>query len=630
MKPTRQTDTAGEIARQKHEISALAQKGKFTKAKELCLALCKKTPDDPEAWFLMGAINGQLSDFPEAEICCRNAIPLAPQHPMLHFNLAIALLNQGNAQEAIESLERAIKLQPDFANAHLELGNARTLNKEPLLAVNSYQKAIELEPGSHLAVFNLGNAYRDLGLQEEAIEQYKQATLLEPAFTEAYCEIATILITQFRFVQAISLLESAIKCIPESPKIFLMIAIAHEKQGDSAIALQYFRKVLELEEDNIDAQVGIAGILGMQGDYTTAGKSLEKILALHPENPTAVITYAHFAHRLGTIDKAIRMVKDTLENSNNSERVKSELYFSLAQLYERNDQTDIAFDNYVTGNRLRGAEFNYKSYRDMFNAIMDAYSEKAFKQLPRSTNSSRTPVFIVGMPRSGTSLAEQIIASHPDVFGAGELCYINSMVDQLPQTLDAPSPYPLCLDKLTTPVANQLANEYLEKINDRSGGTRYVIDKMPLNFMHIGFIELLFPKARIIHCARDPVDTCLSCFFKCFSGEHSYAYSLTDLGNYHRLYQQLMSHWKQVSGLPIHTLVYEDMVTNQEYETRRLIEFCGLEWNDACLDFHKTERTVATASFDQVRQPIYSHAVGRWRLYEKRLEPLLSALQMDS
>ena len=190
---------------------------------------------------------------------------------------------------------------------------------------------------------------------------------------------------------------------------------------------------------------------------------------------------------------------------------------------------------------------------------------------------------------------------------------------------------PFCLDSLTTGLLNQLADNYLEDIKKRCGGTaRYSTDKMPMNFIHLGFISLLFPNAKFIHCTRNPRDTCLSCYFKLFSGELPYAYSLTDLGKFYRLYQRLMTHWKRVLTVPVYELNYEDMVLNQGTETRKLIEFCGLDWDDACLHFHKTDRTVATSSHDQVRQPMYTSSIGRWRDYEKHLEPLFTALRLDN
>jgi hypothetical protein len=234
------------------------------------------------------------------------------------------------------------------------------------------------------------------------------------------------------------------------------------------------------------------------------------------------------------------------------------------------------------------------------------------------------------MPRSGTSLAEQILASHPDVFGAGELPIVNRMVDQLPTVLNTSTPYPECLKDLDNHTLGQLASEYLEESQQKTNTEEFITDKMPSNFMHLGFISLMFPNARIIHCTRDPLDTCLSCYFQNFTGEHPYAYSLGSLGKFYRMYEKLMGHWSKVIPNQILNLSYENIVENPEQEIRRLVDFCGLEWSDKCLDFHQTKRTVATASHSQVRQKIYSSSVGKWRSYEKHLDELFSALELTT
>ena len=203
---------------------------------------------------------------------------------------------------------------------------------------------------------------------------------------------------------------------------------------------------------------------------------------------------------------------------------------------------------------------------------------------------------------------------------------IGYLAGRLAESLDPGKPYMMSLDRFDTPVLNRLADEYLEEIAKRSGNARYVTDKMPQNFLHLGLIDLLFPNAHVIHCRRDPIDTCLSCYFQNFSGNHPYAYSLTDLGKYYRLYRKLMNHWKKVLRIPFHEINYEDLVENQERETRKLLEFCGIDWNDACMDFQNTRRTVATASYNQVRKPIYTKSVNRWKNYENHIGRLINTL----
>jgi len=618
-------------SQQKQVISQLAQSGDITRARQLCTTLCEEDPKDPEAWFLLGAIHGAVSDFPEAEACCKKAIALAPEQPMLRYNLAIALLKQGKAVEAIPEFELAIAMQPDFADAYRELGNAHSLNNEPLRAISSYEKSAELDPDSAATRNNLGSTYLDLDRNDEAIKCFQQAIALQPDFIDAYDRLASTLIIQFKFDKAIKLLETATEKFPEAASLFALLALAYQNQGDADEALKYYEKTRSIDPDSISAQVGVAAMMALQGRYSEAGELLETLLASHPEHPGVKTTYTTLAYKFGAADRAIEIAEREIKNSGTPERTKATYCFALAHLREKKGELDTAFEHYAAGNRFRNARFDHASYDGMFRALIKQYSAEAVRKLPQSSNSSSNVIFIIGMPRSGTSLAEQILASHPEVYGAGELRNINYMVDNLPQTLGSSSPYPFCLDQLTGTVLDQLANEYLADLNKRSGGTaRYFTNKLPINFIHIGFINRLFPNAKFIHTTRDPRDTCLSCFFKLFSGELPYAYSLTDLGKFYRLYQRMMIHWKRVLPATIYELNYEKLVFDQENETRKLINFCGLGWNDACLHFHKTDRTVATASHDQVRKPLYASSIGRWRSYEKHLGPLIAALRPDT
>ncbi len=631
MSPENPQQSHSPASRQKQTISQLAQSGDVATARQLCTVLCEQTPDDAEAWFLLGAIHGAQEDFAAAEACCLKAIVLAPQHPMLRYNLAIALLKQQKAVEGIEQLEQAIALQPAFPDAHRELGNAWVMNNDPLRAISCYKQAARLDPSSADTALNLGNALFDQKRFDEAGDCFKKAIALKPDWVDAYSAMATTLVRQFKFDRAIALLEEATQKLPYPSSLFPLLALAHQEQGDADIALGYYEKALAADPDSVNASVGVAGIRALQGDYTAARELLEPMLASHPDNANLKTTYATFAWYFGAADKAIEIAEGELQNDAVPTRTKAKYHFALAHIYEKRGELDTAFEHYANGNRCREANFNHASYETMFRAIMDKYSADAVAGFPRSDDTAGSPIFIVGMPRSGTSLAEQILASHPEVFGGGELRNINVMVDKLPESLKSALPYPLCVDKVSKDLLNQLAESYRHDIDKRAGETvAYSTDKMPINFIHLGFISLLFPNARLIHCVRDPLDTCLSCYFKLFSGELPYAYSFDDLGKFYRLYQRLMIHWKRVLPTPIYELRYEDMVVNQEEETRKLVEFCGLDWNNACLDFHKTKRTVATASHDQVRKPVYTSSIGRWRAYEKHLGPLFTALGLDN
>jgi hypothetical protein len=233
----------------------------------------------------------------------------------------------------------------------------------------------------------------------------------------------------------------------------------------------------------------------------------------------------------------------------------------------------------------------------------------------------------VGMPRSGTTLVEQILASHPQVYGAGELNVIGDAVQSIDRLSGNKIHYPSNLDGLESELLDDIANCYLEKLKALDAEAMRVTDKHPINFLHLGLIALAFPDAHVIHCTRDPRDTCLSIYFQAFSPANSYASNLEHTGFYYRLYEKLMRHFKEVLSISVLDVTYEDLVINQEQVSRKLIDFVGLDWHERCLAFHQTSRYVATPSYDQVREKMYTSSIGRWRRYEKYLAPLLKALE---
>ena len=220
----------------------------------------------------------------------------------------------------------------------------------------------------------------------------------------------------------------------------------------------------------------------------------------------------------------------------------------------------------------------------------------------------------------------EILSCHPSVHGGGELLELPGIVSSLPAETGSNKDFPACVSQLTQSVVDRMAEGYLERLTKLAPGALRITDKLPHNFQHVGLIRLLFPNARILHCARNPLDTCLSCYFADFQGQHPYMYDLTSLGLHYHEYRRLMQHWRDALGIPMLEVRYEDLVENQEEISRSMIEYCGLEWDDRCLDFHKSDRRALTASYDQVRQPVYTRSVERWRNYEKYLQPLQDAL----
>jgi hypothetical protein len=264
-----------------------------------------------------------------------------------------------------------------------------------------------------------------------------------------------------------------------------------------------------------------------------------------------------------------------------------------------------------------------------FDELIEVFSAENAARRPRAVNKSRLPIFIVGMPRSGTSLIEQILASHSEVYGAGELEDLPALVDSLAEMVGSKTPYPQCVDILKRKGLDEIAQRHLGKLAGLSMKAARVTDKMPHNFLHLGVIDMLFPGARVIHCMRDPIDTCLSIYSLPFNASHHYSSDLVNLGAHYQRYQGLMAHWKKVLRVPMLDIQYEELVNNQEEVTRKMLDFCGLGWEERCLRFYESERSVVTFSYDQVRRPLYKKSVARWKNFEQHLGPLIKALQGD-
>jgi len=303
------------------------------------------------------------------------------------------------------------------------------------------------------------------------------------------------------------------------------------------------------------------------------------------------------------------------------------LNFAAAELLDRVGRYDEAFAHARQANQLVGAKYEPAQVERSVDALIAYFTRRKIQSLPRSTLGDERPVFIVGMPRSGTSLVEQILASHPDVYGAGELEAIFQIAGQAEARLSGRGfAFPQSLDGITSSLADELAANYLRPLTALAPAARRITDKLPLNFLQLGLISILFPQARVIHCMRDPRDTCLSCYMTHFSSGNEFSYDLRSCGHFYRQYEKLMTHWKRALDLPILDVIYGQLVEDAEGQSRRMVEFLGLPWDPQCLRFYDNTRYVPTASNAQVRQPIYQSSVGRWRHYDKHLAPLLAAL----
>jgi hypothetical protein len=375
-------------------------------------------------------------------------------------------------------------------------------------------------------------------------------------------------------------------------------------------------------------------MLEAQGKFDEALAEFQEVRRLDPANSMALASLSKLAAagHYQPSDADRRTMEQLVARPDLPAEDRCRLHFALAWILDRPGSYDPAFAHVRRANELRreiercrGVSFDLDAHRRLVDRLIAVFTPAYFERVRSFGSDSELPVFIVGMLRSGTSLVEQILASHPEVHGAGELNDIERMIQSLPERL-AKEGYPECLARLDTGTARTLADQHLDKLRQLGGAAARVIDKLPFNFLHLGLIATLLPRSRIIHCRRDARDTCLSCYFQNFADPHPFALDLGLLGRYYREYERLMAHWARVLPLAVFELHYEELTANQEAISRELVAFCGLEWDERCLRFHESNRVVRTASTLQVRQPMYQSSVGRWKHFEAYLVPLLDAL----
>ena len=600
----------------------------------------------------------QLKRFDEAAAAYRMALQDDLQDKsQIHFNLGLLYQEQGNIEEAKDNYLEAVRLNPNNLYAQANLGFVLRRLGLPNEALDHYRQALKIDPNSTDILSNMANTLAELGHFDESAKMYTRILQIKPGSAETHLGLSIMLRSQGNFPAAEKHCREAIHLRPDWSDAHCSLATIYALQGHQDMALPIYEESLAFNPDNVEAYLGISAALMTFDRAHEATNYCDQALRREPNNIDAIALSATIAEHMGDMKRAYDLLKPVIDSGTNHGNIalafagvsksvgrqdeaielmerlliddhrqsltsRSNLHFSLGKLYDAKGEYDKAFENYRKGNELKPVSFDTSLHSQEIDALIAAQSREILAGLPRPAIRSNRPIFVVGMVRSGTSLVEQILSSHPEVHGAGELPDIIHIVN---------NDIGHCknLASLTQEKVNTLARRYLDKLQALSPDASRVVDKMPGNFIHLGLIEILFPDARIIHCKRDPMDSCLSAYFQSFSRTHPYSYNLANLGAFYRQYEKLMLHWSEALTLPILEIQYEELVSNQETVTRGMVEYCGLNWDDRCLKFHENDRYVATASYDQVRRPLYNKSAGRWKNYERHLEPLRVALQSD-
>lgn len=650
------------------DAGSLTRAGRLHDANTLLEQACRQNPENADAWIMRGATCLGLGDLQNARTALETAKGLAPSMPRIYYHLAILCRNTGKLDEAVSNIEKAmaidpghkdtilvacslyslsgqshaqrgeieksakaysalLKLKPDAGEAFYGLGFADYSRGNLDQAAVWFKHAMDINPGHIDAATSLGSVYQTLGRYENALECFDRVLANRPGLVQALFGKASALIELARHQDAIKILRQIIELKPDYAPAYINLASALMTFSEPDQALVCCEKALELQPDNSDAIALAARIEQHSGKIEQAHARLLPLVATGLKNANIAVAYGEVCRSMDHPGEAIEVLETLLSGKTGLPSTsRRNLHFCLGSLYDKTGNYDMAFTHYKAGNDMRKTGWDPQSSRARIDETIRVFSKEFMQTAPHSTTHSTRPVFVLGMPRSGTSLLEQILASHPAVFGAGELPVLMRIAYNLPAFLGSDLEFPACVTRLNQQSVDRAANHYLQHLTRLSADAPRVIDKMPGNFNFIGLIDILFPGARIIHCMRDPLDTCLSCYFQDFSRTQDYSYNLTHLGLFYRDYERLMAHWKRVVRVPVLDISYEDLVSHQEQVSRKLVDFCGLEWDDRCLHFHRTGRFVATASYDQVRRPIYSSSTRRRDKYREFIAPLIEAL----
>ena len=531
--------------------------------------------------------------FPEAESIYQQILQTDPSQPVALHLLGVIAHQMGKNDIAVELITRAIAIKSDYVEAHSNLGNALQGLGKLDEAVVSYHKALAIKPDYAEAHSNLGIALKDQGKLDEAVASHRKALAIKPDYAEAHSNLGNAFKDLGKLDEAVASYHKALAIKPDFAKAHYNLGLALQDLGKLDEAVASYHKALAINPDYAEAHRHMAG------------------MKKHSE-----------------YDEDIRAMEKAYAKPAISDEQRMHLAFGLGKAFEDLQQFEKAFGFFAEGNSIKRGSYSYSidDHGHFFKKLEEAFDSSLFAKHQGTGCDDETPIFILGMPRSGTTLVEQILASHPQVHGAGELGTLSQIVSSYFDKGKGVE-IPESIGQVDGADFERPGVEYIQAIRKHSPDTRFITDKMPENFKFIGLIKLMLPNAKVIHCRRDPADTCLSIFKTYFTVKHEYSHDLGELGRYYNFYRGLMEHWHSVIPGFIHDVQYEDMVADQAGQTRTLLEYCGLEWDDACLEFYKTDRPVRTASAEQVRRPIYKDSVQLWKRYEKQLAPMLEILR---
>jgi tetratricopeptide (TPR) repeat protein len=561
----------------------------------------------------------------------RRACEMAPERGELHSNLGQFLLERGEAEEALRHCHEAVRLRPDMPEAHCNLGNVLRELGQLTEAKASYVEALRLNPDLAMVHNNMGQTLQEEGQLDEAIAWYGRALQIEPGVARFHNNLADALAEQDNYEEALVSYERALHHDPSYFQAHNGLGALLHDQGRYAEAQEHYRAVVRLKPELAGSHCSLGEIAEEMGDKKTAEASFREALRLDPRFPGV---YALLATLLRSSLPAAD--RETMEELLNDPKVRplgrANLLHGLAQVQDATGDYARAADYLRQAKAIQRGEwakrnqlYDAADHHQHVERLLAVYTPEHFARVRGFGLESERPIFVFGLPRSGTTLVEQVLASHSQVFGAGELRLAQETFRALPSVLGVEAAPFDCLVRMQATHARRLAQRHLDRLAELNRTAPRITDKMPDNYMHLGLLATLFPRARFIHCQRDLRDVAVSCWMTNFKSIRWNGDSETMASRFQE-YQRLMAHWRQVLPVPMLELRYEETVDDLEKTARRLVEWCGLEWEEKCLAFHEHRRPVRTASVNQVRRPLYKSSVARWKHYQEALGSLFAEL----
>ncbi len=616
----------------------------------------------------LGEMHRQLKAIDLSIQCGQQAVTLDPNSANAWSNLGITYYDAKRYEQATNCHQRALAINPRLSCSLNNLGSIYKTQDHTKLAIEFYQAAISTSPHFVEPLNNLGVLFLQKQEFKQAWQYLNQAIGLAPNFADAHCNLGLTLLGLEQSADALMHFENALQLKPDYAEAYYGYAKVYLYQHNFIESERYIRKAITLNPEQVEFYQLLADIYHEQGHYTQALMHLDQALAMDPTLSNLYLSKGNVLMGMDEISQAEEQFLKATTNTNLDTRVNAHyslvqlgkvkpdngslhallsitkdphalspnkleyLYFALGKCYEDIGEWAKSFKYFTEGCRLKRQRITYNSaeHIQFTHKLINGFTQQTIEHLQTFANPSALPIFIVGMPRSGSTLVEQVLSEHSQVYGAGELKYLNNLIQCPIKNQLSTLYYPENMLHLSPEICRAITDNYVAYLQRHSPKAIRITDKMPYNFIAIGLIHALLPNAKIIHVKRNPIDTCLSCYTKLFTEGQLYSYELTELGQYYQCYERIMNHWRRI--LPSDAwleIEYEVMVNNLEAEAQRLIEFCDLAWEPACLTFHQSKRQVRTASFVQVRQPIYTSSIERWRRYEQELAPLIKILNRN-